>query len=1257
MLREYSNKKEPSKKVDKIKDKIADNKNDESVEKSDTSVKVKLDLLTPLDIKDDARIKKYIEHIYNAVDNPNIKNLALTGVYGSGKSTIIKSFKSQYSKLKVLHITLASFNEAVEYDKFQDKIQLAILQQILYSQSSEKLPESRINRIREIDVWNKKHFLKVLLLLVFIISLFSLLNYYTLQLNPNNWNADSSFSIGCILNLFLFLLSSFLIGQFLFKMIANSKINKINVKGEAELGSKIENKDFLNKHLDEILYFFEKIPTDIVVIEDLDRFNSTEIYRTLREINFILNNYLKNTKKEYRKVTFLYAIKDDLFSNEIDRTKFFDQIIPTIPYVNYSNAKNVLTNKLNEIYGDENNLFNKSNSGKDLINGVSTFITDNRILINIMNEFTIFKEQQKLQNEEFNQEKLLAIIVYKNLRPKDFSNLHTGKSNIDIVFSNKWKFTNLLENDLKDDIRINNESITKIRQHNVKSISNLNTLFLYHIKDLIGNNSARGLVIQSENKKFKEIIDKSIDLNTLYTEEIFWYQSANAKYSIHIKLDEVDKLVGYKYSDSYNVIFNENELIKNRETEIDKLRTSINDLKNETLSQILKKKYLSKENLISDFEDYYQDREEIVPFYDDSLLMFLLENGHIDEHYREYISTFQKGGLTPSDYEFKVNIFSTTNEPKTFDYKLYNIIDVVEELSNNYFQDSRILNVSLMDFLLVNKENHKTKFKTLIETISKWDSRSRLFFIHYINNGGGVDLFIEEMAKSWKDLWNKIESDSNVLDKDKRHLLFLLLENLNIEFLKSINYKMNLSKHIANDIEFYYQFNNNENSEKVKKILSAKGLNIKFKQIDARGWEEKKFTLLYENDRYILNSSNVKAILAYQLKDTFDINAYEDFNLSYIYNTGLNDLILYIEEDSYNTYILNIYSKLTNIQYEDENRILDVLNKDGLLESNALLFLEKQGSKIKDLYKLNDERYDIAFEKNVMESNWYNVFWYFRERDNSFNEILNQFLNTEDNYLSLEMDKKYDFIIKSEEKNKFIFNLISNNSLKLEVYEELIKVFKSAYKIPEKFDFKSLDDDKVKTLIDLNYVEVSKTNFDSIKESYSPLNVDLLIKNVDSYTDFIEEYGLDLEDTIYILQHQDLSDKQKIKLLNLITVEEINDSLELAEEMCQLMIRTQNSSLVKEKLEILLKQDLEIEQKANLILLYEEKLEKLKIVEIFKQSFPKSYRIAPHSQISLIDNEYNMKLVELLQRKRIAGKYDKSRRSKIKKIRVYTLKF
>jgi DNA replication protein DnaC len=63
---------------------------------------------------------------FNALDfalsNPQIKNIAFTGNYGSGKSSILKSYIKQHSKHKYIEISLASFTSGSNNDIVKCKI-------------------------------------------------------------------------------------------------------------------------------------------------------------------------------------------------------------------------------------------------------------------------------------------------------------------------------------------------------------------------------------------------------------------------------------------------------------------------------------------------------------------------------------------------------------------------------------------------------------------------------------------------------------------------------------------------------------------------------------------------------------------------------------------------------------------------------------------------------------------------------------------------------------------------------------------------------------------------------------------------------------------------------------------------------------------------------------------------------------------------------------------------------------------------------
>lgn len=112
--------------------------------------------------------------------------------------------------------------------------------------------------------------------------------------------------------------------------------------------------------------------------------------------------------KASAEIKFFYLLRDDIFSPK-DRTKFFDFIIPIVPIVSFSNSFNIFL----KIF-DESHIKDKIEN--EFLRKVSLYINDMRIIKNICNEFFVYYETLKEINLDHN--KMLAIIIYKNLFPK-----------------------------------------------------------------------------------------------------------------------------------------------------------------------------------------------------------------------------------------------------------------------------------------------------------------------------------------------------------------------------------------------------------------------------------------------------------------------------------------------------------------------------------------------------------------------------------------------------------------------------------------------------------------------------------------------------------------------------------------------------------------------------------------------------------------------------------------------------------------------
>lgn len=62
--------------------------------------------LTPIDNMDLDVYEEAIDYVFN---NPDVKNVAISGAYSAGKSSVLASYKKRHNDLRFLHISLAHF--------------------------------------------------------------------------------------------------------------------------------------------------------------------------------------------------------------------------------------------------------------------------------------------------------------------------------------------------------------------------------------------------------------------------------------------------------------------------------------------------------------------------------------------------------------------------------------------------------------------------------------------------------------------------------------------------------------------------------------------------------------------------------------------------------------------------------------------------------------------------------------------------------------------------------------------------------------------------------------------------------------------------------------------------------------------------------------------------------------------------------------------------------------------------------------------
>ncbi|WP_028888040.1 YobI family P-loop NTPase [Tenacibaculum ovolyticum] len=1081
--------------------------------------------------------------------NESIKNIALTGPYGSGKSTIIKTFTENYqgNDLKFLNISLASFkdektklDEPIKKNKEEllSRIEISILQQIFYHEEDKKIPDSRFKKIKSYS--KRKLILTSFGLLLFIIAL---LNYFKPHLVQSIFKDYPLSTTTCNIlhytSILFILLGFFVLIYKSIRVFSSITINKLKFQNaEIGLGENV-NKSILNHHLDEILYFFTVTAYNVVIIEDLDRFQETEIFTKLREINLLLNESKKTKEKN---IVFIYAVRDDMFSDN-ERIKFFDFIIPVIPVINSSNSSEILLNK------NKNCEYGLTDS---FIEDISFFIDDMRLLHNITNEFYLYKI--KHGETPLNQDKLFALITYKNKYPNDFVALSKNEGDLYNILNSKSKHINQEINRIKEEISILKENIKTLDLVNIKNTNELRQLYIIRVIETLDNFNS--FVINNQTVSFNDLI-KDENFEYLKTNEVYYKSTIlSNRYNhtleypikkIPISFSEIENKVDYvksyneKEQEITDIKSNKSNSLRQKTLELERQKIKVRNLK---ISKLLQ---LNEEIDLNINEDL-----------DKNFITTLIRNGYISEDYFDYISLFHEGSITRNDHKFIINV--RNRQKLELDYKLSKIEKIISKINLSDFSTEFILNFDLFDFLLKKNNIYKSQTDLIFNRLKNESESSIEFinrFIQFSNNHG---TFIKNLCNYWDNFWNYIENKSVYSIEEKQEILKNILRYADITSIKKISKQSNLVQTIINDKDF---LNIIPNHSKIEKII--KELDLLFTDIDFDNSPEDLLDFIYKNNHYEFNKNIIPKFI--KKCGDFEQVSFDNSNYAAIKNSKADNLIGYINTNI-DHYVKNIYLEIdTNIN-EEQNTYLELLNNSKLSLKLKKDIIKKVTTKIIDISQIDNN--DLALfilENNKVEPKWDNLLFYFKNSENKILDSTVNFINEIENARELSTTTISTKVEDEETSKMFCIELINKNEIEDEVYNLITKSIPWRYTHPS---ISSLNKQKINSLIRNSIFISNIENYNNLKEKFEGLNIELLEKFKTEFLEKIDELDLDGNDLALILNSRILNDSEKIKLLESCSDNTILSNVKNLNLISQLLLRDNSFNINKKIIEKIL---------------------------------------------------------------------------------------
>lgn len=1023
--------------------------------------RLKFQKLTPVDT---AEISAYEEAINFVFENPDIKNVAVSGAYSAGKSSVIESYKKKNKDKRFLHISLAHFEDVAEVTEGENVLEGKILNQLVHQIDPQKIPQTNF-RIKRVVSQSDTVVQTIIAIVLFLIVLYNLkFDEWKIFVEKLSYlNAFLSWSTNHVFLLVVTIIGLGLFGYILYSLILMQKskniIKKLSVNGnEIEIFEQC-NDSYFDKYLNEVLYLFENADADVIVFEDMDRYNSNQIFQRLREINALVNNRrCKNGKEPLR---FFYLIRDDIFVSK-DRTKFFDFIIPIIPILDGSNACDQFIEHFR--LGGILELFDRH-----FLQDISLYVDDMRILKNVYNEFQIYNARISTTEQDLN--KLLAMIVYKNIFPKDFADLQLGRGFVHCLFTSKSIFIKKKRARLEEKVLEYNNRISQMEKEFLKSKSEI---------------------------------------------EEFYSASKYKDYYGHIK----EPYVQEKKTRIENVELYNNNGIETIKTGIIELEEQIQRIDKMKLSEII-----DRDNLDEIFKTCYvnelgevEDFKEIKGSSYFDLLKFLVRNGFIDESYQDYMTYFYENSLSSEDKKFLRSV--ADKKSKEYSYTLKNPQMIVERLREVDFENEETLNFDLLDFILSNRNEYKKQIENVVSQLQKGQKYE--FVINFIEANRDGEKLIKVICQQWENFFENVLYESRYNMLQKKRVALLILYALNREEIAKVNGDGVLASFISGQAEFLKIVE--PRTEYIIDRLTF--LNVKFRDLNIQASNEELWRWVYENNLYELNWDMVQKIL----KDKYKSEITEEDNkkiLTLIFSKPTEPLAIYIKANL-NQFINEVLNCYQEEIADDENVILHVLNDSTLDVEYKVEYINKLSTKINSLEKIKDiSLWQHLMDNEIVVYSEKNVLVYFFTKEKMYDASLIKFVNKYVTSFAIEdnlIEKEYG----EGAPSVFFTATVLCADMDDDKYEIILRAMGRYY---ESFSYKNISPNKIKILIKLKVIHMSLDGLLFMRKNYPNQVIDYIKENCKEYVEStIDEKNFLLDEAIVLL-NTDVEIKYKLRLL------------------------------------------------------------------------------------------------------------------------------
>lgn len=835
----------------------------------------------------------------------DVRNIALSGGYGTGKSSVLCQLKNDPElnddeKNNVcLFISLSSLNAQSDSPSNgkqggsdqTDLIEKEIVKQLLYQG---KADISHFRRLRELEWWKRLGYsicLGFVLLLLFVG--FGLMNEVVHIFAPHT----SKIVLFGIL-IALFVISSAVVYWLLPSISGHVQLSSVKA-GSTSLAIKgVGEETYFDRYLDEIVYFFNKSKKQVVVFEDIDRFDNTQIFEDLKELNTILN---QDPCNKGRAICFVYAVRDSIFDTagvlsgdkrtdsamalyltadnieRANRTKFFDLIIPMVPFMSPTAAKGWISTE-----------FKDDGIDKQLIRTLSRHVTDMRLIKNIHNEFVIFRESlirdrgNKTGRLSLDVNRILAMVAYKNVYPRDFEKLRTGTSCLDDIYRFKLKILALQDESLRSALKQKQAEIKQrgyqtaaSREYGEVLIGIINGKLESSSYNNHGNFTIKGHTFeQGEDIVYtlgfwSSVIDAYKADNEV---KLTYYSNdgldSRIELSVRYLSKEIVKRTPYqRWMESLDL--DDQKAIKGlRQSIVETSQASMKTVIEESNWQALADPMMSEseKNLRSFVEGKYGK----------ALGSDLIASGFISDDYQLYAASHEEGWLSNDGMNYVIHNLTQggREDERSLNWTLTSsdCQAIYDDFGPEVASNRNAYNIQLLDWLLTNDPKSANNMLMSPVDYDDWDKK---FYAAYLKNDGitecNRDSIVESMAGKSDKILDFLVGCQELNDYKRKHYVDIALRTIQVDTSDGKSMDTKVKDYLQNQDSRLTCMRDEELPKSQAKLIADYYADAEIRLTNLRALSPKMLNFVKHRHNYAVNRGNFQ--LAFDSNCDFSLNS------------------------------------------------------------------------------------------------------------------------------------------------------------------------------------------------------------------------------------------------------------------------------------------------------------------------------------------------------------------------------------------------